>query len=217
MMPGNLVLPAVAALIQAAYPEWTEASAVCLEDLHRLRIAHVREVLAAERGEITELEQNVLHSLEHQEPLAEDVVGDFEENLSLGARMADRIATFGGSWTFILIFGGVIVVWMFINTVLLITRPFDPYPFILLNLVLSCLAALQAPVIMMSQNRQEAKDRIHAEHDYQVNLKAELEVRHLHEKLDHMLIHQWQRLIELQEIQIELMEEVVRGKGRDQG
>ncbi|MEJ2066841.1 MAG: DUF1003 domain-containing protein, partial [Deltaproteobacteria bacterium] len=88
----------------------------------------------------------------------------------------------------------------------LILKPFDPYPFILLNLVLSCLAAIQAPIIMMSQNRQEDKDRLQSQHDYLVNLKAELEIRHLHDKVDHLINNQWQRLLEIQEIQTELME-----------
>ena len=121
---------------------------------------------------------------------------------------------FGGSWIFISLFGAFILIWIVINTVLLMVRPFDPYPFILLNLMLSCLAAVQAPIIMMSQNRQEARDRLRSESDYRVNLKAELEIRHLHEKLDHLLQHQWQRLIEIQQIQIELMNEIVPGRGR---
>lgn len=95
-----------------------------------------------------------------------------------------------------------------VNTVIMINRPADPYPFILLNLILSCLAAVQAPIIMMSQNRQEAKDRLRSQNDYQVNLKAELEIRHLHEKLDHLLMHQWDRLAKIQEIQLDLLTEL---------
>jgi uncharacterized membrane protein len=119
----------------------------------------------------------------------------------VGQRLADRVANVGGGWKFITWFTVVFVVWILSNSVLLVTRPFDPYPFIFLNLVLSCLAAIQAPVIMMSQNRQEARDRLHAMRDYQVNLKAELEIRHLHQKVDHLLSHQWERLVEIQEIQ----------------
>jgi uncharacterized membrane protein len=98
------------------------------------------------------------------------------------------------------------------NSVVMLMKPFDPYPFIFLNLILSCLAAMQAPVILMSQNRQEARDRLQAEHDYRINLKAELEIRHLHEKIDHLLMNQWQRLMEIQQIQMELMEELARKK-----
>ena len=128
--------------------------------------------------------------------------------LTLGEALADRIATFGGSWRFIIVFGSVLLVWILINTIALAAKPFDPYPFILLNLILSCLAAIQAPVIMMSQNRQETKDRLRSENDYRVNLKAELEIRHLHEKVDHLLSRQWERLAEIQQIQIELLSEV---------
>jgi uncharacterized membrane protein len=101
---------------------------------------------------------------------------------------------------------------MLSNSMSLITKPFDPYPYIFLNLILSCLAAIQAPIIMMSQNRQEERDRIQAEHDYRINLKAELEIRHLHEKVDHLLVNQWQRLLEIQEIQMELMDEIAHKK-----
>ncbi len=107
-----------------------------------------------------------------------------EERLTFGQRLADRVATFGGSWTFILLFGGFLLTWMGVNAILLAQRAFDPYPFILLNLALSALAALQAPVIMMSQNRQSTKDRLQADLDYQINLKAELEVAQLHGKID---------------------------------
>src|SRR5438067_8121985 len=124
--------------------------------------------------------------------------------------MSDRIASFGGSWRFIILFGTVLLVWVVLNGVFLMNHGFDPYPFILLNLILSCLAAVQAPVIMMSQNRAEARDRLRAENDYKVNLKAELEIRHLHEKIDHLLRRQYNRLFEIQQIQIELLEEIGR-------
>jgi uncharacterized membrane protein len=121
------------------------------------------------------------------------------------------VAEFGGSWTFILSFFFVLLLWIGVNAALL-ARPFDPYPFILLNLVLSCLAAIQAPIIMMSQNRQEDKDRMRSENDYRTNLKAELEIRHLHEKMDYLVLHQWQRLLEIQELQLELMEAIAAQK-----
>ncbi len=125
------------------------------------------------------------------------------------------MAEFGGSWRFIIYFAVVLVVWITFNSVELLSRPFDPFPYILLNLVLSCLAAIQAPVILMSQNRQEAKDRLRGEHDYRVNLKAELEIRLLHEKLDLLLTHQWQKLLEIQRIQMDLMEDMVRKVPRE--
>jgi len=164
-------------------------------------------MLESEKGELSSLDQEVLESLRQHELLASNVDAEFEQEWTLGERLADRIATFGGSWTFLLIFGAFLAGWIIMNSVVLYRRPVDPYPFILLNLVLSTLAAIQAPVIMMSQNRQEAKDRIRAQHDYQVNLKAELEIRHLHEKMDHLLSHQWERLVEIQQIQLELLAE----------
>jgi uncharacterized membrane protein len=124
--------------------------------------------------------------------------------------LSDRIASFGGSWRFIILFGAVLLFWIILNAVFLLNRGFDPYPFILLNLILSCLAAIQAPIIMMSQNRAEARDRLRAENDYKVNLKAELEIRTLHEKIDHLLQRQYSRLFEIQQIQIELLEQLGR-------
>ncbi len=126
--------------------------------------------------------------------------------------MSDQIASFGGSWRFIILFGVVLVLWIILNAALLLNRGFDPYPFILLNLILSCLAAMQAPIIMMSQNRAELRDRLRSENDYKINLKAELEIRHLHEKIDHLLRRQYNRLFEIQQIQIELLEEISRQK-----
>ena len=131
---------------------------------------------------------------------------------SLSARLSDQIASFGGSWRFIILFGVVLVLWIILNAALLLNRGFDPYPFILLNLILSCLAAMQAPIIMMSQNRAELRDRLRSENDYKINLKAELEIRHLHEKIDHLLRRQYNRLFEIQQIQIELLEEISRQK-----
>jgi uncharacterized membrane protein len=154
----------------------------------------------------------VVESLREHELLSENIDAEFEQKWTLGERMADRIATFGGSWSFLILFGVFLALWVGMNSLVLVSRPLDPYPFIFLNLVLSCLAAIQAPVIMMSQNRQEAKDRLRSQHDYQVNLKAELEIRHLHEKVDHLLSHQWQRLMQIQELQLEMLSDLDRRK-----
>ncbi len=134
------------------------------------------------------------------------------ENLNFGQRIADKIALFGGSWSFILTFSFLLIAWIIFNAFVIKDHPIDPFPFILLNLILSCLAALQAPIIMMSQNRQSEKDRMRAELDYKVNLKAELEIRHLKSKLDLLASHQWKRLLEIQELQTELMEDLNRKK-----
>jgi uncharacterized membrane protein len=212
LLPAAVIRPSIVQHIVQAFPDWSPAGFICLDDLSRFRGAYVESLLEKEKGELTSLERSVLESLARHETLSEDVEAQFQKKLSLGERLADRIADFGGSWTFILLFGGVILVWVLINTIFVLGRSFDPYPFILLNLILSCLAAIQAPIIMMSQNRQESRDRLRSENDYRVNLKAELEIRHLHEKLDHLLQHQWERLLEIQQIQIELMNELIPGR-----
>ena len=209
--PGILVRPAVAELIQGKVGRWSEDEWICMDDLQKFRHQYVQSLLQAEKGELTSLENEVLESLRQHEILARNPEEELQSGLTLGQRLADRIADVGGSWRFITLFGIILFVWIVINTIVLVARPFDPYPFILLNLVLSCLAAIQAPVIMMSQNRQESRDRLNAMRDYQVNLKAELEIRHLHQKIDHLLSHQWERLVEIQEIQMELINEV-RGR-----
>ena len=205
--PGILVRPAVAELIQEKIGSWSEDGWICSHDLQKFRSEYVQSLLVAEKGELTGIERQVLSSMREQEILSRDPEAELQAALTKGQRLADRIAAVGGSWRFIVWFVIVLSVWIVINSLVLLARPFDPYPFILLNLVLSCLAAIQAPVIMMSQNRQEARDRLQASHAYQVNLKAELEIRHLHQKLDHFLSHQWERLAEIHEIQVELMNE----------
>jgi uncharacterized membrane protein len=147
--------------------------------------------------------------------LSANVNVEFDRRLTLGERIADQVAEFGGSWAFILSFAVLLVGWIIFNSGQLLGHPFDPYPYILLNLVLSCVAALQAPVIMMSQNRQEARDRLRAEQEYRVNLKAEIEIRHIIAKLDQLVMHQWQRLLEIQRLQLEMMQDRSRAQGRD--
>lgn len=208
------VRPPVAELIRRATGQWNENGWICMDDLQRFQHDYVADVLKAEKGELTQLEKEVLDSLRRHETLSANPDQEFEAALTTGEKMADRIADFGGSWTFLAIFGLAMGAWMFLNSYLLAARPFDPYPYILLNLCLSCLAAIQAPVIMMSQNRQESRDRLRAIRDYQVNLKAELEIRHLHQKLDHLLSHQWERLVEIQEIQMELIDALRRDTGK---
>jgi uncharacterized membrane protein len=216
VVPAGMLREAVADLVRREAPNWSAESFICQADLDRFRAEYVHSLLESERGELTSLEQEVLRSLREHEILASNVDAEFEQHWSLGERMADRIASFGGSWVFLVCFGIFLALWITMNSIVLILRPIDPYPFILLNLVLSCLAAVQAPIIMMSQNRQEAKDRLRSQHDYQVNLKAELEIRHLHEKVDHLLSHQWERLVEIQEVQLELLSELSeRPRSRD--
>ncbi len=196
-------------LIKHDYPEWSDESYICHPDLSVYRNKYVQAILESEKGELSSLDKEVLESLEKHELISENLESEFSQEWTFGERLADKIASFGGSWSFLISFTLFLFIWIAINTFILLLRPpFDPYPFIFLNLILSCIAAIQAPIIMMSQNRQEAKDRIRSEHDYKVNLKAELEIRQIHEKLDHLLSKQWERLMQIQEIQIEQLSEM---------
>jgi len=217
MMPAALVRNAVAEQIKISNPDWKPEGYICLSDLNQFRMQYIQNLLESEKGELTALDHEVLESLQRHETLSSNVDAEFEKDPTLGEKMADGLASFGGSWTFLIIFASILFIWIGLNSILLLKKPFDPYPFILLNLVLSCLAAIQAPVIMMSQNRQEAKDRLRSQNDYQVNLKAELEIRQLHDKIDHLLSHQWERLVEIQQIQIDLLSDLahLRDKEKD--
>jgi uncharacterized membrane protein len=161
--------------------------------------------------DLSERERRVISRIAKRVHISQNVNRAFDEKLTLGQHLADRVAAFGGSWTFIILFGIVLVGWIVLNSVLLAENrgSFDPYPYVFLNLILSMLAAIQAPVIMMSQNRQASKDRLMAEHDYEVNLKAELEIMRLHEKLDQLRQEQLTRLLEQQEEQLQLIERIV--------
>jgi len=191
-------------------PKLKKNGKIAISELNRYRQKYLEHSLINGVGELTNLELNVLQSIEKQELLTANLLADNNQNNTSGQRIADKVASFGGSWKFIIIFGVFILIWMIINIIFLVSKAFDPYPFILLNLILSCLAALQAPVIMMSQNRQEEKDRERAKQDYMINLKAELEIRTLHEKLDHLIIHQQQELLDIQQLQVEMMEDILK-------
>lgn len=206
----ELIYGPVEDIILRKRPEWSAHGLICADCLNHFRTEYVEDVLELQKGELSTLEQEVLESLREHEVLAKNINLEFEQQLTLGERLADKVAEFGGSWGFIITFLTVMGVWIAFNVGFLLSGPFDPYPFILLNLVLSCIAALQAPIIMMSQNRQASKDRLHAEHDYQVNLKAELEIRHLNGKMDLLMTRQWQRLLEIQRIQLDTMQDFAR-------
>ena len=210
MVPGEMLRPALIETIKKREPAWVPSEMICVDCLDLFRSEYVEDALKEEVGELTKLEQEVIDSLREQETLTDNINRAFEKSVTFGQYVADRVATFGGSWIFIGTFFLVLTAWIGINSVSWGGGPFDPYPYILLNLILSCLAALQAPIIMMSQNRIEARDRLRSENDYQVNLKAELEIRHLHEKLDVLLKHQWQKLLEIQQIQMDFMKELMR-------
>jgi len=195
--------------IKEQYANVTDADFLGDDQLLKIKKAYLNQMLVSEFGELDELENEVINSISENKILSENVDFDQDVNLSFGDKISDKIAEFGGSWTFIISFFGFILVWIVANILWLNNKSVDPYPFILLNLILSCLAAIQAPIIMMSQNRQESKDRARSEHDYKINLKAELEIQLLHKKMDHLLINQSKRLLEIQRIQTEMMETVL--------
>ena len=208
VIQANNIRKEICNLIKKDIVEWNESSEICKDDLHDYQNKFIHILLESEKGELTSLELQVLKTMKEHEliSITSDTTSDHE--WTFGERIADKIATFGGSWSFMGFFTGFLIIWITINSMIAFWKPIDPYPFILLNLLLSCLAAIQARIIMMSQNRQEAKDRLRSQYDYQVNLKAELEIRQLHEKVDHLLSHQWERLTQIQEIQIDLLEEL---------
>jgi uncharacterized membrane protein len=210
LVPAELVRAPIAEVIRKEHPAWSPEGYICRADLNRFRIAYVRNVLEKEKNEYASLEETISHGVKEEDHLPENINVEFERELTFGERIADKLADFAGSWTFIAVFVGILFFWIALNTFILLSRPFDPYPYILLNLVLSALAALQAPVIIMSQNRQEMRDRLHAERDYQVNIHTELEIHRLQKKIDHLLTGQGQRLLEIQNITVELMEELAR-------
>ncbi|MEN9973051.1 MAG: hypothetical protein RIS20_1398 [Bacteroidota bacterium] len=194
--------------IQSNHPEFKENSLMSISELSAFRVQFISLKLKDQLGELSSMEKIVLDTISNGDQISNLAINQDNTPLSRGQKMADHVASFGGSWTFIISFGFFLFVWILLNSVLLLNKGFDPYPFILLNLILSCIAALQAPIIMMSQNRQEEKDRERSKLDYMVNLKSELEIRTLHEKLDHLIIHQQRDLFEIQEIQIEMMKDI---------
>lgn len=216
LIPISSLREPVVALILQQHPNLNMNGYISKDEVNQYRYKHVTQLLLDENGELSQLDKEVLQKLSTSEILSHNIEPELESELTLGQKIADNIAEFGGSWTFILSFVAFLLVWIGINVFILANKAFDPYPFILLNLILSCVAALQAPVIMMSQNRQETKDRLRSEHDYQVNLKAELEIQQLHEKVDHLILKQGQRLMEIQEVQVELMQQILeqQAKGR---
>ena len=206
LMLLDALRPELVDFIRREHPKLKPTSLVSKAAVNAYRSRYVEELLREEHGEFTELDRQVTESIANQDTIAENIEDEFASDRTFGERAADILAKFGGSWSFLLSFAVFLAIWMTVNVVAG-GRAFDAYPFILLNLVLSTIAAIQAPVIMMSQRRQEEKDRLRSINEYKVNLKAELEIRHLHEKLDHLITRQWQRLAEIQRIQLEMLQE----------
>jgi len=201
LFPTALIRGSILNLASQKYNDITNGGNVCYPDLRKINTTYFKKILKKEKGELSDLEEEVLRSLDQHELFSENIHKEYEESLSFGEKIADRVSRFGGSWTFIFLFSLVVIVWISINSLMFFQKPFDPYPFILLNLVLSSLAAIQAPIILMSQNRQAAKDRLSMENDYQVNLKAELLVRQINARLEIFMKYQWQKMHEIAQLQ----------------
>lgn len=211
MVKSELIRPSIKALILKEHPELSDKFFISLDEMNLYREKYLQGLMEEQLGELSNLDKTVLKSINDQTLLSDDSDEDHSGD-TLGQRVADKVASFGGSWTFIISFMFFLLCWIAFNVFWLANKGFDPYPFILLNLILSCLAALQAPVIMMSQNRQEEKDRERSKQDYMINLKSELEIRLLHEKIDHLIIHQQKELLEMQQIQMDMMNELMKQK-----
>lgn len=197
-------------LIKSEFSDFSVNSIISVDELNKYRRIYLTKLVEQEKGELANIDLDVLKAIRENSILSENLQYEIEAKATTGQKLADKIASFGGSWTFIISFFSFLILWMTINIWLLAAKAFDPYPFILLNLILSCIAAIQAPIIMMSQNRQEQKDRQRAEHDYKINLKAELEIKLLGEKMDHLLVHQNKKLLEIQEVQIDYLEDLMK-------
>lgn len=207
---ASLVRKPIIDAIKKDHPEFDDTCSLAMTELNEYREKYIADFLQQELGELDEMETKVVNALKEKTLISDNPDDDDDiANSTFGQRVADRVASFGGSWTFIIIFVTFLLGWIAVNIILLANKGWDPYPFILLNLILSCVAALQAPVIMMSQNRQGEKDRDKAQNDYMVNLKSELEIRMLHEKIDHLILHQEQSLIEIQKVQVDMMNDIL--------
>ena len=205
---GRAIHDPILGLIKKEYPDFDAEDCISINELNVYRQKYISNYLSSEIGALSAMEKNVISSLKEDKSIV-SIVEEEEETRNLGQKVADKVADFGGSWTFIISFVVFISIWIGSNVFIFMNKGFDPYPFILLNLILSCVAALQAPVIMMSQNRQEEKDRNRAKKDFMINLKSELEIRLIHDKIDHLIMHQQQELIEIQKVQIEMMNDIL--------
>ena len=207
MISGHGIRHEIEKLIVEDYPTWNDNSQICKDDFNVYRMKYIEKLIEEEKGSINTLESAVIKSINENEVLTTNI-NITDEPLKVGEKISDKVAYFGGSWKFIIAFFAFIFLWIILNSVMVIMKPFDSFPFILLNLILSCIASIQAPIIMMSQNRQEKKDRIRSENDYKINLKSEIEIRTLHEKVDHLLLVQWSKMMKIQEVQLEVLEEI---------
>jgi uncharacterized membrane protein len=210
LISGSVLRQSIIEIIKGHHENWDENSLICDNCIDNYRAEYVEHVLVKEKGELSKLESDVVESLQNHELLTENTNIVYHDKLSFGDKMTDKIVNFGGSWKFIFLFSAILVLWMLCNTIVLVFKPIDPYPFIFMNFILSTLAAFQAPFVLMSQNRQVIKERVRSDNEYKVNLKAELEIRHLNSKMDQLLTNQWSRLLKVQQVQTDLIQDLVK-------
>lgn len=208
LIKGSFIRSQLVKLIRKDFPEFSTDNYISIDNLSIYRKKYLEKLIKKESKDLGVLENEIIEKVNGNKILSENIEPEIEDTLTIGQKIADKVAAFGGSWAFIISFFLFLILWMGINIWILSSKPFDPYPFILLNLILSSLAAIQAPIIMMSQNRQEQKDRIRGEHDFKVNLKSELEIQLLHEKIDHLIAHQNKRILEIQELQLDYLVDI---------
>ncbi len=181
---------------------------LCRSCLNHQKIDFALARLEKERGALSDLEKEIAKKAAAHTSISKRLDKQFEKSTTSSQKLADQFAAAIGSWRFILVFIGLLVVWVLLNAVLWLNQGFDPYPFTLLNVILSCVAALQAPIILMAQNRIAIKENIRAQHDYEIDLKSEMELASLHEKIDHLLNTQWQLMIDLQKVQLDILRDI---------
>ncbi|MBR9778033.1 MAG: DUF1003 domain-containing protein, partial [Cytophagales bacterium] len=203
---GNEIRDGIFEFIKSQYPDFSRESNISIGELNKYRRLYLTKLIEQEKGDLAAIDKDIMDAVRNNSILSENLQDGIDTAVTLGQRMADKIASFGGSWTFIIAFFSFLTLWIVANIWLLASNTIDPYPFILLNLMLSCIAAIQAPIIMMSQNRQGHKDRQRAKLDYKINLKSELEIQLLNEKIDHLLVHQNKKMLEVQEVQMDYLE-----------
>mgnify|MGYP003642650320 FL=1 len=207
---GNEIRDGIFEFIISQYPDFSRESNISIGELNKYRRLYLTKLIEQEKGDLAAIDKDIMDAVRNNSILSENLQDGIDTAVTLGQRMADKIASFGGSWTFIIAFFSFLTLWIVANIWLLASNTFDPYPLILLNLMLSCIAAIQAPIIMMSQNRQGHKDRQRAELDYKINLKSELEIQLLNEKIDHLLVHQNKKMLEVQEVQMDYLEDLMK-------
>ena len=214
-IPIHSISPTILEYIKRTNETLPSEGYVSLQAVNLMRKKHLEEIITQEQGKLSKLKQELTQELNEKGLLSRNFYQDYKEKLSFGDRVADKVAVFGGSWGFIGIFLFFVLLWGVINTALFLHNPFDPYPYIFLNLLLAVVASLQAPVIMMSQNRQEIRDHYQSQNDYLVNLKSEIEIQNLHEKTDLLLAQQWQQYLEIQQNIDELEENILKKNESD--